>query len=156
MKLDIGAGDKPKEGYVGIDKFVIQDGIVNADMWDLPYPDDSVEAIYSSHALEHVGKFEVMPTLMEWKRVLAPGGVVEIIVPDLEWCIMTWLKYQSNDWYLDIIFGNQAHAGEFHKTGFTPKMLEFYLREAGFVDLNFMLIESHSQRSIDFTGRKAA
>jgi predicted SAM-dependent methyltransferase len=155
ISLDIGSGRKPHKGFIGIDKYIIGDGIVNTDMWDLPYADNTVERIYSSHALEHLAKREILPTLKEWDRVLIPGGEIGIIVPDLEWCIRAWLEHRTNDWYLDIIFGNQDHEGEFHKTGFTVDMLGWYLTEAGFVDLKYDTHDSHRQQCIAFQGRKA-
>lgn len=50
----------------------------------IPFPDRSVDAVYHSHLLEHLDR-DVVPTfLAEVKRVLKPGGVHRIVVPDLE------------------------------------------------------------------------
>lgn len=49
----------------------------------LPWPDASAEAIYSSHTLEHLDREEGERLLRECGRVLAPGGVMRIVVPDL-------------------------------------------------------------------------
>ena len=50
----------------------------------IPYATDSVDAVYHSHVLEHLDR-EVAPTfLAEVHRVLKPGGVHRIVVPDLE------------------------------------------------------------------------
>ncbi len=50
----------------------------------IPFPDQSVDGVYHSHLLEHLDR-EVVPTfLAEVKRVLKPGGVHRIAVPDLE------------------------------------------------------------------------
>jgi predicted SAM-dependent methyltransferase len=154
--LDVGCGAKLQKGFIGVDRYVFGDGIVNADMWDLPYPDNSIKRVYSSHALEHLAKAQIIPTLKEWYRVLIPGGEVGIVVPDLEWCVKGWLEHKTNDWWLDIIFGNQDHEGEFHKTGFTVDMLGWYLKQAGFINLECDTIESHRQQSIAFHGWKAA
>ena len=50
----------------------------------IPFPDQSVEGVYHSHLLEHLD-YDVAPIfLAEVKRVLKPGGVHRIVVPDLE------------------------------------------------------------------------
>lgn len=50
----------------------------------LPYPDRSVAAIYSSHAFEHIYLDEVRRILAECHRVLRPGGVIRLALPDGE------------------------------------------------------------------------
>jgi len=150
VKLDIGCGKSPKSDFTGIDAYVKGKGIVNAEMWSLPFGDGQVEQIYSSHALEHVSKKQVVPTLKEWYRVLKPGGVADIRVPDLEYCCETWLEKQTNDFYMDILFGNQNHEGEFHKTGFTISIMTKYLHEAGFTNIHASSIWSHEQNTLVF------
>lgn len=148
MKLDIGCGEFKREGYTGVDPYIETD--IQAFMWALPLPDDSVEEIYTSHALEHVSKFEVPLALVEWKRVIIAGGLIEIQVPDLKWCCEQWLARQSTDWYMDILFGQQIHAGEFHKTGFTLPIMQRYLDEVGLILADYKVIESHGQPTLDF------
>lgn len=47
-------------------------------------PDGSVDALYCSHALEHMKLSQLEGTLDEWARVLTPGGLLFVSVPDLE------------------------------------------------------------------------
>jgi SAM-dependent methyltransferase len=49
----------------------------------LPWADGSASAIYSSHTLEHLSRDDGARLLRECSRVLAPGGVIRIVVPDL-------------------------------------------------------------------------
>jgi SAM-dependent methyltransferase len=49
----------------------------------LPFPDGSVEVVYSSHMLEHLDRAEASRFLAEALRVLRPGGIIRIGVPDL-------------------------------------------------------------------------
>ena len=110
--------------------------------------------IYSSHSWNSQGKFEVVPTLKEWRRLLVPGGTALIEVPDLVWCVKNWLWRQSTDWHLDVLFGMQNHPGEFHKTGFTPAIMAGYLREAGLELVSQTTIDSHGQPTLQFVVRK--
>lgn len=148
MKLDIGCGTFKRDGFLGVDPHVDTD--FQAPMWQLPFEDSSIEEIYSSHALEHIGKAQVVPTLAEWKRVIIPGGLITIQVPDLRWCCEQWLRRQSNDWYLDIIFGGQGHEGEFHRTGYTPELMHQYVAQAGLFQKREEVIESHGQPTLQF------
>lgn len=47
-------------------------------------PDESVDALYCSHALEHMKIGQLEDTLDEWARVLKPGGPLFVSVPDLK------------------------------------------------------------------------
>lgn len=49
----------------------------------LPFADASLRAVYSSHVLEHLPAEVIEPLLAEFWRVLVPGGVARIVVPDL-------------------------------------------------------------------------
>ena len=50
----------------------------------LPWDDDSVDIIYSSHSLEHLSKIEGRYLLRECHRLLKPNGIIRIVVPDLK------------------------------------------------------------------------
>ncbi len=50
----------------------------------IPLPDASVEVLYSSHMLEHLDRDSAKAFLSEVQRVLAPNGIVRIVVPDLK------------------------------------------------------------------------
>jgi len=49
----------------------------------LPFADGSVDFLYSSHFLEHVPRWQALKLLRECHRVLRPGGLLRISVPDL-------------------------------------------------------------------------
>lgn len=51
----------------------------------LRYPDSSVDYVYSSHCLEHLSQSDARSLMGEIYRVLKPGGIVRIVVPDLEY-----------------------------------------------------------------------
>ena len=54
-----------------------------ADARHLPLPDQSMRALYTSHMLEHLNRDGAARFLREAKRVLRPGGILRVAVPDL-------------------------------------------------------------------------
>jgi SAM-dependent methyltransferase len=59
----------------------------------IPYADNSVDAVYHSHFLEHLDR-DVAPLFLdEVRRVLKPGGVHRIVVPDLETAARTYIQH---------------------------------------------------------------
>jgi SAM-dependent methyltransferase len=50
----------------------------------IPFSSNSVDAVYHSHVLEHLDQPTAKMFLEEIKRVLVPGGILRIVVPDLE------------------------------------------------------------------------
>ena len=78
MKLDIGCGDKCKEGFIGVD---LNYGIrcdFNTD--PLPFEPESVDEVYSSHCLEHLSPNSVN-IYKEITRVCQDGAKVELWFP---------------------------------------------------------------------------
>lgn len=49
----------------------------------LPWKDDTVDVVYTSHTIEHLTKEDGKSLIGEAYRVLRPGGVIRVIVPDL-------------------------------------------------------------------------
>jgi SAM-dependent methyltransferase len=49
----------------------------------LPYPDDSVEVVYSSHMIEHLDRTDATRFVTEAFRVLRRGGALRLVAPDL-------------------------------------------------------------------------
>lgn len=59
----------------------------------LPFTDESVDVVYHSHILEHIDRELVDGFLKEVKRVLVPGGIHRIAVPDMEHLCKTYLEH---------------------------------------------------------------
>jgi SAM-dependent methyltransferase len=58
-----------------------------------PFPDKSFEVLYHSQVLEHIPKEKSPEFIRECFRVLAPGGIMRVVVPDLENIVSEYLKY---------------------------------------------------------------
>jgi SAM-dependent methyltransferase len=58
----------------------------------VPFDTGTVEAVYHSHTLEHIDRSDVPGFLAEILRVLKPGGIHRIVVPDLERAVRGYLR----------------------------------------------------------------
>lgn len=82
MKLDLGCGKNPKEGFTPVDSIKFTDATVVADLrqkW--PWEDGSVEEVNASHVLEHFERRERVHFMNELYRVLKKDGKATIVVP---------------------------------------------------------------------------
>jgi hypothetical protein len=108
---------------------------------------NSIDCVYSSHSLEHVAFHDVRTCLLEWFRIIKPGGEVRVIVPNLK-TIFQYIKdgnildkiYDSDCGpisAIDMIYGYRKflyQGNEFmqHKTGFTKESAEVILASLEF------------------------
>jgi predicted SAM-dependent methyltransferase len=114
-------------------------------------PDNSHDAVFSSHNLEHLFSHEVPLALREFLRVLKPGGLLWVTMPDLQAAAEYLAKGQFDQpiyvspagpiTALDVCFGHQASVARgnifmAHKTGFSAETLTKYLTTCGFEKLN--------------------
>jgi ubiquinone/menaquinone biosynthesis C-methylase UbiE len=58
----------------------------------LPFSENSFSVIYGSHVLEHLYLTDARRLLSECERILKPGGVIRLVVPDLYHMVDTYLK----------------------------------------------------------------
>lgn len=101
MRLDLGCGQNPKEGFEGVDLHSpLASHKVNLFKFPFPWADSSVSEIWCSHFLEHVPAREVEGRDLDGRssdllgqdmlcafmdecwRVLKPNGKMTIIVPN--------------------------------------------------------------------------
>jgi SAM-dependent methyltransferase len=58
----------------------------------LPIADGTCYGAYASHVLEHLTLNEFHTALENTKKVLRPGGIFRLIVPDLEWAAREYIR----------------------------------------------------------------
>ena len=58
----------------------------------IPFPDDAFDVVYHSHLLEHFPKQKALSFTQECHRVLRPGGIIRVAVPDLERIAQMYLQ----------------------------------------------------------------
>lgn len=147
MKLDIGSGGAVLDGWTSVDLYFPAD--VKASMLDLPFDDDTVEAINCCHALEHVTKADGVAALIEFRRVLMPGGSLTVEVPDMLWGCRQYLDGRENrpDAYR-VLYGEQDREGMSHLAGYDAETLAKAVLAAGFPHPEVRPEWSHGCRSL--------
>jgi SAM-dependent methyltransferase len=79
IKIDLGGGMNPHEGYVNVDKWEKADFICDFESDPLPFDNDSVDEILARHIFEHI--FNLKWIMNECHRVLKPWRLIKITVP---------------------------------------------------------------------------
>lgn len=59
----------------------------------IPFADNSVDVVYHSHLLEHLDRDVATVFMREIARVMKPGGILRIVVPDFERCCRAYLAH---------------------------------------------------------------
>lgn len=150
-------GDEWAELRLDIDKSVSPD--IVASLIDMsPVRSSSIDAIWSSHSIEHLEGFEVAQAFQEFHRVLRGDGFLLATLPDLGKVASLIVAGKAEEVIyvspagpitaLDMIFGHQASIARgknymAHRTGFTAETLQRHLTKSGFEEVRVMLGKSY-------------
>lgn len=173
MNIDIG-GQNNRDDQDGKWKIVdLHDGAdykVNLETDDLPFENESVNNIYSSHCIEHVEPNRLRHLFAEMHRVLAVDGKIRIVVP----CFIKGVFYyfflpsvlrgkwfprlnsntpdtkmsRLSSWFYTEVNKNNGTPG--HKSTWDVGLMRVYLEEAGFTDVKKMTLK---KCSAEFAGK---
>jgi hypothetical protein len=152
LRINLGCGPIPLEGYINVDQRELPGVDVVADAGDLPIEPGTAHEIFSSHLVEHFPQEMLRRNLLPyWKTLLAPGGLFRAIVPDGE-AMLTRLAagtYSFED-FREVLFGSQDYNGDFHLNLLTPDSFTVLLQEAGFTDITVPVKARRNWRCFEF------
>jgi predicted SAM-dependent methyltransferase len=104
------------------------------------FPDSCCDEMYASHVLEHLSHaWEFLPALQGFHRVLKPGGIIRISVPDMD--VLCWLLQSpaltltQRYVVMTMMFGGQTDDFDYHKIGLNFPILQNFLQRAGFREI---------------------
>ena len=140
LRLHIG-GVSPKTGWKILNALPGPNVDYVGDIRDLSgFADASFVELYCSHVLEHVSQNEILGTLKQLYRILAPGGRLSISVPDLDVLCEHFLDPSLSETQrfhvMRMIFGGQIDRFDFHYIGLNREFLTSYLNQAGFTSID--------------------
>jgi SAM-dependent methyltransferase len=100
-RLNWGCGPTPPGGWINADILQAPKITLSGDIrTGLALPDASVDYAVSIHALQDLPYLDIVPALRELRRVLKPGGVLRLGLPDLERAIEAWLRRDPAYFYI--------------------------------------------------------
>jgi len=138
MKLHLGCGRRHIPGFVHIDAvdYPHVDHVATIDNLSF-IQDSSVDLIYNCHVLEHFKRRDVERVLREWHRVLKPGGVLRISVPDFAKLCEVYQRYGKLDLVIGALFGRQDYLYNIHYNVFDFASLSDLLHRSGFTNVQY-------------------
>jgi len=175
MKINLGSGSTPLDGYINVDMDTLEDlkrrypnrefaddvVIKQWDIFNLPVQNESVDEVRSECLFEHLNFIEEKAIFYEVKRVLKPGGILHLCVPDFNEFVKAWIDAKDDwqDWYRTdkeaieqehwfgqnsysmenkwgymtaCFFGSQNGEGQYHKNCYTIGKLKKIFDRLGF------------------------
>lgn len=162
MKINAGCGSDIRPGYLNVDVRRTSPIVYERDLFKTPWPwaDGYAEEVMMLDFLEHVPHELTRNVLREARRVLSPGGLLVVQVPDFEVCARVILEDEfmchrcgctehddSCAWHcvkcgtafwhiqreaMNRLYGGQDYPGNFHNNAFTEFMLLQELEFCGF------------------------
>jgi predicted SAM-dependent methyltransferase len=142
LLLHLGSGGHELPGWVNVDLV----GMGSDLRWDLttklPFPDGSADAVFLEHVLEHFPLETVLAMLGESRRVLAPGGIVRVGVPDFGRYAESYAGDRS---FLEerrpgrptpLLAMAEVALSHGHRSVWDAETLERVLTESGFVEVS--------------------
>ena len=138
MKLHLGCGPRHIPGFIHVDLLRAPHVDIVGPVERLPMGDATVSLIYASHVLEHFGRIEYKAVLKEWFRVLAPGGILRLAVPDFAACAALYYESGLTDrlsGLVGLLVGGQRDGYDYHKMVFDEASLRLDLLETGFAEV---------------------
>lgn len=130
--------------------------VCNAEADPLPFAADSLDAVSCCQALEHFTHSH-LPAVLEMKRVLRTGGVIELDVPNAtsfrnrsRMLRGKHITFDYREHYLrakPVVYKGREYYPDRHNREFTRAELELLLREAGFRDVDVRFLKSRRYRT---------
>lgn len=117
----------------------------------IPFKNENVDVIYSSHFIEHIKKEDAQNFLKGCYRALKGGGLMRLVVPDLDFAFEMYKNGQINE-MLERFFYTSPDLCDFaaHKYGYNFLTLENILEEIGFIDVKKVAYQRGNCPNIDF------
>jgi predicted SAM-dependent methyltransferase len=139
LKLHLGCGKKFIPGFVHIDALQYNHVDHCQQVGELGnFANGSVSLIYACHVLEHFSRWQYLKVLCEWHRVLKPGGVLRLSVPDFAACAKLYYEegLQSGlTGLVGLVVGGQRDQYDYHGMIFDEQLLTQSLHEVGFTSV---------------------
>ena len=160
VKIDMGCGPDKDEGYIRCDIDPKQQADLICPMWDFGFISQRypfVEEVRCKDAFEHLPFGDVSKALGCWRKLLQPGGKLEIQVPDLKWACEYAIEHAEGTFdesYNSFarIFGHASIGRHMeHNWGYTQNSLKSLLQAFGFENVEVERVDCHHGETGELT-----
>lgn len=145
--INVGCGKRARANMVNLD-VVATPGYTEPDYYikggdDTGLPSECADEVMAIHNFEHYFRWEVDAVLVEWRRLLKPGGQLTLEMPDIIKCCKNMLTGYTHSgknpdqfsyWG---VYGDPTTMDHFmvHKWGWEPRTLTALLKQHGFTGM---------------------
>lgn len=114
----------------------------------VPLNDECADELHSYHFLEHVLRYEAPAVLKEFRRLLKPGGLLVLELPNIESACRNLLAGMDDQMCIWPLFGNWTELDPFmtHRFAYSPKTVTALLKECGFKRIEMKPPQTHGAR----------
>lgn len=135
LKLHLGCGSVHIDGFVNVDiNYLPGVDIVDNVRHLRKFEAGSVDLIYASNVLEHLGRWEYTPALSRWYELLKPGGLLRIAIPDFEAICDYYMRTRDLDSIYSALYAGQDGPQNYHHWCWDFTRIKRDLETVGFKD----------------------
>lgn len=152
LRLNLGCGHILHADYINVDSRELPGVDVVAEVTDLPFANENVAEIMSSHLVEHFSSHVLDRVLLPyWKSLLTSGGQLTTVAPDgaamLDAVNRGEMSYED---FREVLFGGQEYDGDFHYNLLTPDSFRETLERAGFTAIETVYEKKRNGKCFEF------
>lgn len=135
--IHIGCGEFNDPRFINVDARPLKHiHIVTKTPSLIEFDDRCVDLIYACHVLEHFSHRIVLEVLENWYRVLKPGGILRLSVPNFDRLVDIYLATGRDlNYIIWILMGGQEYDYNYHYSAFTENSLRSLLTKVGFSEV---------------------
>lgn len=152
MRLNLGCGRMVLDGWTNVDiqasPRASRPPDILSDVRSVPLPDGCADEVMALHVIEHFYLWEAPDVLREWRRLLTPGGLLVLELPNIEAAARNLLAGMTDQMCMWPLYGDPSHRDPFmcHRWGYTPATIKQLLEQNGFGDVRHKQPQYHGKR----------
>lgn len=115
----------------------------------LPLADGCADELHAMHIVEHFFRYDVDAVVAEWKRLLKPGGLLVLELPNIEAAARNLLAGMADNMTMFPLYGDPSWKSPYmcHRYGYSPITIRQLLEDHGFVKIKILPPQTHRRRA---------